>query len=722
MTGDLVVNAGGDVSQSGALEVSGTTSIIAQTAGTFAVNYDTMLNDESNDFRGAVTVIGQNMAIVDVNGVDLGRSALTGDLIVIAGGDVSQSGALEVSGMTIVTAKTVGASDTYYDITLDNNGNDFVGSVSVIGLNVKLVDREAIDLAGSTVYGTLNVSSDGEITDTGALTLTGSATFDAGFSHSITLDEANDFSSIEIVGGSHVTINDVNGVVLDASNVSGNLAVMAGGVVSQSGTLMVSGDLSVNAKTSGTSTVYYDILLDHGGNDFGGSVSVIGKNVTINDMNGVDLGRATVIGDLVVNAKGDVGQIGAIDVSGMTIVTANEAGDPGVYYDITFDNVANDFGGAVSVIGNDVTIVDMNGVDLGQSTVTGKLILDAAGDLTQSGALEVSGMTSLTAQTTGPQAVYYNITLDHVGNDFGLAVSVTGQDVTIVDLNGVDLGLSMVNGDLVVNAGGNVAQSGALEVLGMTIVTAKTAGTPDTYYDIALNNHFNDFDGSVSVKGLNVQLVDQSAIALGASTVNGTLNVTSAGAITDTGDLTVKAAATFEAGSVHSIVLDNANDFSSVGIIGGNNVTINDVGSVVLSASTVNGNLAVTAVGDVTQSGALVVSGNTSVTGASVTLTAPGNEFTGSVDLTGKTVSCSPSCSQVPAPAPSPAMPTASSLMFSESVFLQMLDVSIQTEQELTDSVEIWMYFLNSPTGSTSLIEFEESQDLMLSVVTEEAV
>ncbi len=78
----------------------------------------------------------------------------------------------------------------------------------------------------------------------------------------ITLDEANnDFTTVELMGRD-VTMMDRNGIDLGTSTVSGNLSVTAGGAVTDSGTLNVTGTASVDADTNA-------ITLDETTNDFG---------------------------------------------------------------------------------------------------------------------------------------------------------------------------------------------------------------------------------------------------------------------------------------------------------------------------------------------------------------------------------------------------------------------------------------------------------------------
>ena len=145
--------------------------------------------------------------------------------------------------------------------------------------------------------------------------------------------------------------------------------------------------------------------------------------------------------------------------------------------DVTLDNTANDFTGAVSVTGNAVTLTDTNALDLGLIAAD-SLDVTAGGDVTQSAALDI-------ATTTTVDAGANDVTLDNTANDFTGAVAVTGNAVTLTDTNALDLG-SIAADSLDVTAGGDVTQSAALDIATTTIVDAGAN-------DVTLDNTANDF-------------------------------------------------------------------------------------------------------------------------------------------------------------------------------------------------------------------------------------
>ena len=81
--------------------------------------------------------------------------------------------------------------------------------------------------------------------------------------------------------------------------------------------------------------------------------------------------------------------------------------------------------------------------------------------------------------------------------------------------------------------------------------------------------------------------------------------------MTQSGALTVTGVTTLAAGAANNITLNNAgNDFSTVAVTSGNNVTLSDTNALILGASTVCGDLGCHGPnGALTQSGALTVDG-----------------------------------------------------------------------------------------------------------------
>src|SRR5262249_9029950 len=129
---------------------------------------------------------------------------------------------------------------------------------------------------------------------------------------------------------------------------------------------------------------------------------------------------------------------------------------------------------------------------------------------------------------------------------------------------------------------------------------------------------------------------DNAAANLPALSLSGNLDVTANG-ITDGGNLTVNGTTLLAAGVGNDINLNNADDFvGAVSITSGRNVTLNDVNALTMGASTVSGNLNLTANGPISDSGNLTVTGTTSLaSGALGDITLDNaDDFGGAVSIT----------------------------------------------------------------------------------------
>ncbi|MCM2308168.1 MAG: hypothetical protein NDI91_11980, partial [Sulfuritalea sp.] len=509
-TSNAANNAGGSITSSGVLSITGTTSLNAGAANDITLS-------AANNFGGAVSVVsGNNVTLNDTGAIDLGASTVSGNLGVTAAGAITDSGNLSIAGTTTVTP---GAGNS---IILDQAGNNFGGAFSVTnGGNVTVVDASALNLGAIGITGDLTATATtGDISNTGALTIGGNSSFTANaVGASIGVANAgNNFTGTVAFGGvgglANVTVVDVTALDLQATTLSGNLNVTAAGMTN-------SGALSVTGTTSLTAGAGNDITLDSG-NNFGGAVTVVsGNNVTLNDTGAIDLAASTVSGNLVITAAGAISDSGNLAITGTTSLTAGAANN------ITLDN-ANNFGGAVTVVsGDNVTLNDIGAIDLGASTVSGNLVITAAGAITDSGNLAIVGTTNLTAGAAN------NITLDNADN-FGSAVTViSGSNVTLNDIGAIDLAATTVSGNLVITAAGAITDSGNLAITGTTSLAAGAAN------DIALDSA-NNFGGTVTVvSGKDVRLNDTGSIDLASSTVSGYLDVTAGSGITESGVLTV---------------------------------------------------------------------------------------------------------------------------------------------------------------------------------------
>ncbi|MEI7780508.1 MAG: hypothetical protein WCJ18_01110, partial [Planctomycetota bacterium] len=560
-TGTLAITASGAITQTAAGITTGGAVVLGSGSGAIT------LTDGDNDFGGAVSATntgGAAIALVDANSIELGAISASGALAVTAVG-ITQT----TDGVTAVGNATFSAGTGV--ITLTDADNDFQGTVALSssGANdVAITDKNAIQLAASSVgSGTLTVTAVG-ITQTGAITQTasaGAATFSGGEGVITLTNAGNDFTgavAANNTGANAIQITDSNALELGAITTADNLTLNAGGAVTQAAStaIVVTGTTSVTATGS-------DITLTNTGNDFGGAVSLTGKNVAVYDSTSLLLGPSTATGTYAATANtGDITQEPApaagLTVTGTATFTAN-----GSAANILLDNPANSFAGGVSIVAgdaNNVTIIDTSkaGLVLATISITGNLTIEADG-ITQTGAVSVLGLTSLTS--TGG-----NILLTNTGNDFDtVAVNTAGKTaaVSLTDATGITFVASTLgSGTFTVNAA-SIGQTGAITqdaAAGAVSLTA-SAGS------IVLDDIGNSFTAAVSASttdGYAISLTNSTAITLG--TVTAAPGTAPAG-----GGITITAngiAATGGANSITTIggiLLQPLSKMTTIGVAGG---------------------------------------------------------------------------------------------------------------------------------------------------------
>jgi len=209
--------------------------------------------------------------------------------------------------------------------------------------------------------------------------------------------------SLANTGAFAIQVTDIGSIDLGTVTTANDLTVIAlnAGDITDSGTIVAAGTATFTAAAD-------DVILNSASSNYGTVIfGVTTNNAVVVDVDAVAI-AGDVDGTLDVTAGGDITNSGALDVEGVAIFDAGTD-------DITINTAAGDFTAAVSFLGKDVTVIDANALDLGDSTITGNLIIDTTlGAITDSGDVFVGGTTNLSAGTTTANAV----TLDSAGNDF----------------------------------------------------------------------------------------------------------------------------------------------------------------------------------------------------------------------------------------------------------------------------------------------------------------
>ncbi|MEQ8970853.1 MAG: CHAT domain-containing protein, partial [Coleofasciculus sp. C1-SOL-03] len=374
---------------------------------------------------------------------------------------ITDSGNLSVTGETTLNANG-------NDITL-NNANNFT-TVVANGANVTLNDTNGIDLGASNITGTLGVTANGAITDSGNLSVTGETTLNAN-GNDITLDNANnDFSTVTVTSGANVTLNDTDEIVLGDSNITGTLDVTAGSNITDSGDLSVTGETTLNANGN-------DITLDNA-NDFSTVTVTSGEDVTLNDMNAIDLGAFTIAGNLKVTAE-------TINFT-QTNYNTREQNYTATTFNLNSNTTTFTSNGS-AIAFNTGTIQGTNPANLTLDAGTGSVTVDAIGNGNDINNLTIQGNSGITLNG--------DITTSDADTTINLNSPVTvGEDIVITNKEGEINFNSSVDG--------TIANSQALTVNAenSTVLFDGAVGNSTPLRNLTVNNGESvTFDNLVTV-------------------------------------------------------------------------------------------------------------------------------------------------------------------------------------------------------------------------------
>ena len=117
----------------------------------------------------------------------------------------------------------------------------------------------------------------------------------------------NFIGAVRVVDANNVILNDANDIALNRADVRGTMRIEAGGAITQNaGRIRVVGDALFVAGD--------DIILDRLNNNIGGSVALMGDDVTLAETSSIDLARVRARGDLNIIA----GAGGTFDAAAIT--------------------------------------------------------------------------------------------------------------------------------------------------------------------------------------------------------------------------------------------------------------------------------------------------------------------------------------------------------------------------------------------------------------------
>ncbi len=548
---NVTINTGSTGAQAGTITVS---NAIAKTTGA-----NTAL----------LTLTAASNIILNA-GISVSSGVL--NITLSSGGTITQAVGAIISGTTLTTSSVGGTT-----LTRANTVSNF-NATNITSGNISFTNSGALNITGiAQSVGNLTIANTGAITQSGAMTVSGTSSFTAG-ANPITLTTATNSLTGAITfsnsGSNAVQLTNNRATSLAASTVGQNLTITSVGAITQTGALVVPGTSSftagANAITLGSA------------NSFTGAITLSNSganNVSLTNSLATILAASTIGQNLTLISGGAITESGVLTIPGTTSLRVNAAGS-----DILLNTQANNLTGAVSFAGTLGNIRDFALRNINASASVPTLST-------------LTSLRNLTLQFDNAAIALPAATLHAAGN-----ASIT--------------------------AGGAITQSGVLTVPGTSLFSAGANA-------ITLGSA-NVLTGAITLSNSganNISLTNSIATVLAASTVGNNLTINSTGAITQTGALTVPGSTTLVAGTANNITLGGANNFNSLGITSANNVVINDINAIALNAITANGSLTLTAGAGITVNGvittgaagdSLVLSGTTFTNTAGASALSPG--------------------------------------------------------------------------------------------------
>ena len=308
----------------------------------------TSLNGSYITSGSAFTVIGSALLNGATN-VDTTNGGLSANGGAISFGSINNGYALSLTAGTTAAINAGTASN----VSLGAIGaSSALGSLTIETGNAAGLILPSITLATGS---NLSVTTNGAITQSGAIIVPGTASFTAS-GNAIDLatnGTGNSFTggvSLSNSGSNNVSIYNNNALVLANTSVGGNFAVTTTGAISQLNAINVTGTASFNA---GSNAI--DLASNGANNSFTGAVSLSNSgdhNVTLNNSTALVLGNENVGANLSLTANASITQTGVISAA---LLTTNSVGG-------TILNGANTVTGfnATNATSGDIDLINAN--------------------------------------------------------------------------------------------------------------------------------------------------------------------------------------------------------------------------------------------------------------------------------------------------------------------------------------------------------------------------
>ncbi|MEA3108683.1 MAG: trimeric autotransporter adhesin, partial [Gammaproteobacteria bacterium] len=616
-------------------------------------------------FHGKDPSITDARQVVVALGVDIDASATAAGI----GGNVAvwSDGQTSFAGRIAAHGGAVSGAGGFVEVSSHGNLN-FLGTVAADAPH---------GAAGTLLLDPLNIIV---ATGGGASLTAGTLAFATNSSTDSTIDPgtitalSNAGTTVVLQANNDLTIN--SSIVTTGAGTGGSLTFQAGrsiainaGVTSNNGNIFFTANDSgaTTDRTAGVATFVNNGAIDAGSGNVSitmgtnsqyaataGTISsgkVTAKNFSITQggattdaaAGAIDLGQTTVASNLTItsaSATNVTNSLGTANTGGSVVVGGSASISVGAG-DVTITGNQTDFN-IIGLTAGNVALNDTNAVRFAATNVSGSLTETTQGPIASTGAVQVGGLATLTANNGGYGLGDPYIDLSNAANHFGggLALSVpstgatfTGGYATIADSGALTLNSSNTVKSLTIQAGGAVSLGAAgSTVAGTSIsVTTTTGAITSTLMTAGTSVSLSTTAGGAVTTGTTTATAGAVTLATsgvgGAMTTTGTTTAgTTVSLTTSSGDIST---ATMAA-TTGSVTLTTTAGAVTTGTTNAVNLSIAGTGAVGLGTSTLTGNLSVTTNAAIINLGPLAVSNQATLTAGAandVTLDNVNNDF-----------------------------------------------------------------------------------------------
>jgi filamentous hemagglutinin family protein len=608
--------------------------------------------------NGHVT-LAQNTVLDTTNGGASNGSAITINGVVTG---VSHTLTLTAGLGAVTTASAITTTGAF-----TSTGAAFTNSATITAGGISLTQSGAVNINGSLVGGSSNVSIGGaggitttasisgsNVTLAGGAVLVGGTVTTGGLFHS----NGTTFTNTSTITSGGATIAQSGAVSIQAPLVDtgANVSITGSSVATLITGTIAGSNVTLIATSAGVGVggaINASALFTSSGTTFTNTANItsVGANLTFSGAVAIDGSLAGGTGNVSVTGNG-ITSLSNGPISGATITLTGGAGGIGLNGNVTATGVFSASGATFSSNGT-ITSAGMNLTLSGPIVINGP-VADAGSDVSYSG----TSFTSVTAGTiaarnltisvgTGAVAIGGAVTASgnvaSTGGTFINTAPISGATITLTQSGAAtfNAALSTGSGNLLVNAAG--IQSNANGVLTAGTITLASTGAVNLLGQVNGSGNVSTSGttfAAAGINGLNIAINQTGAAMLNgnldANSGNGVVTITSAGLQQNNGIIQASQLGVNGAGS-NAVTLTDANQ---VGILAANipGGSLQFTNAVPLTVGTA-GNpsvVGITTTGPVTlaTSGGLTISQAISAGSGAVQLTVTGGDVTVNAPVT----------------------------------------------------------------------------------------